>query len=170
MAIAFTVPGQPAPQGSHKAIFRRGMRFPIVTDDNPRTRPWRALVSLVASQHRPADLITGPVRLTARFFFSRPKSSRREHHTVRPDVDKTLRSTFDSLTGVLWVDDSQVVEVSTSKAYGDPPRAEIRVEELQTTTFPAPRRPTARKRGSVDTRQPTGRKSPRKREIERVVG
>lgn len=170
MALAFTVLGKPAPQGSKTARMRRGMRYPVVLEDNPRTKPWRALVSLVASQNRPAELITGPVKLTARFFFSRPKSSRRAEPSVPPDCSKLVRAVEDSMTGIVWRDDALVVQLDARKLYGDPPRAEIEVEELQTTPAVATRRPTAQKRGSVDTRAASGQKSPRRREIRRVAG
>lgn len=168
--IAFTVFGKPAPQGSKTARMRRGMRYPVVLEDNPRTKPWRALVSLVASQHRPETLITGPVKLTARFYFARPKSVRRADHTVPPDCSKLVRAAEDSLKGIVWRDDCLVVQIDARKLYGDPPRAEIEVEELQTTHALAVRRPTAQKQGSVDARQSTGRKSPRGREIVGVAG
>lgn len=129
--ISFVVPGKPAPQGSKKARMHRNMRFPSVIEDNPRTKPWRALVSLVASQNRPATLIAGPVKLTARFYFSRPKTSRRSEPSVPPDCSKLVRAIEDSLTGIVWRDDALVVQLDASKVYGDPPRAEITVEELR---------------------------------------
>lgn len=159
MTIAFTVPGKPAPQGSHKAYKRPWMRFPVVTDDNPRTKPWRALVSMVASQHRPDTLITGPVKLTARFYFSRPKTVRRVEHTVPPDCSKLVRAAEDSLKGIVWRDDAQVVELDAKKLYGDPPRAEITVQELPTAFALEPRRLTERQRGSGSTRGRSARRS-----------
>ena len=37
--LRFFVPGIPAPQGSMRAFMRPGARFPVVTADNPKTKP-----------------------------------------------------------------------------------------------------------------------------------
>ena len=70
--------------------------------------------------------------VTLTFRMPRPKShywtGRRAHelrpdaptwHTSRPDVDKLTRAVLDALSGVWWVDDSQVAMVTASKAYSD---------------------------------------------------
>ena len=55
------------------------------------------------------------------------KPSAPRHPARRPDVDKYLRRILDALTGVVYEDDGQVVEVHGLKRWGDPARAEIRV-------------------------------------------
>lgn len=130
--IQFDVPGIPAPQGSHRAFMRPGARYPVVVHDNARTKPWRALVALAAMPHRPSPLLSGAVSLTVRFYLPRPKSlpKRVLHHTKRPDVDKLVRSLCDSLKGVIWEDDAQVVKIVATKNYGDPGCA-IVIESIQ---------------------------------------
>lgn len=120
--VEFTVAGIPAPQGSHKAFMPKGARFPVVTDDNPRTKPWRACVAYAAMQVRPTPLFDGPVGVAVYFKLPRPKSTpRRVRHPIkRPDCDKLLRAVFDALKGVIWNDDSQVVAISTGKSFGAP--------------------------------------------------
>lgn len=129
--IRFHVAGIPVPQGSHRAFMPRGGRFPVVTDDNPRMKPWRSVVSYTAAQHRPEKLIEGPVSITLRFAMPRPKTlpKRIAAHVKRPDVDKLVRAIFDALKGVIWQDDSQVVLLSASKSYGEP-GCEVLIEEL----------------------------------------
>lgn len=120
--IRFWVPGIPAPQGSHKAFMPRGARYPVVTDDNRHTRPWRSMVALVASQNGDGDLLTGALTLTARFYLPRPRTlpKRITDPTRKPDLSKLVRAIEDALTGVLWKDDSQVVLILASKHYGTP--------------------------------------------------
>jgi Holliday junction resolvase RusA-like endonuclease len=51
----------------------------------------------------------------------------------KPDIDKLIRSTFDSMTGVLYRDDSQVVQVRATKVYvtsDEPAGAVIRIYPL----------------------------------------
>ncbi len=38
----------------------------------------------------------------------------------RPDLDKLCRACLDSLTGIVWRDDAQVVRLEASKDYGAP--------------------------------------------------
>jgi len=72
----------------------------------------------------------GPISISIDFFFDRPKSVRSEHKTTKPDVDKLERGIFDALTGILFVDDSQVVRSAATKQFGSPARAEISVEVI----------------------------------------
>ena len=53
--------------------------------------------------------------------------------TSKPDIDNVIKSSFDGLNLVVWVDDSQVVELKTAKWYSDAPRLEMWVREVQPT-------------------------------------
>lgn len=144
--IAFTVAGVPAPQGSKTRTRWGGMR-----EDNEATRPWRNAVAWNAGQamvvrdemgeasRRPP--LTGPLALTAAFYFPRPKSHFRtgkhagelkanapEWCATKPDTDKLLRAVGDAITGVIVQDDAQLVHLTATKRYGTP-RAEIAVKE-----------------------------------------
>jgi Holliday junction resolvase RusA-like endonuclease len=131
--IEFRVYGQPIPQGSMKAFVVRGR--PVLTSDNPRTRPWKHTVLLVArdAMHG-APPFTGPVNVNLWFYLSRPKSAPKGRvlPTVKPDLDKLVRAVLDALTAAgVWTDDSQVCNLIASKCYetgtGFPPHADIRV-------------------------------------------
>lgn len=120
--ISFEVPGVPAPQGSHRSFMPKGARFPVVTDDNPNTKPWRASVALAALAVRPAALLAGPLTLLVRFYLPRPKSLAKRHvePVKKPDLSKLVRAIEDALSGVIWHDDAQVVQITASKHYGTP--------------------------------------------------
>jgi len=128
---SFTVQGKPQAQGSHRAFMPKGARFPVVTDSNRNLKQWRDITSLVAQSHALDPLCDGPVLLVIDFYFQRPKSlpKKVEHHLKKPDLSKLIRSIEDSLTNIIWCDDSQVVEVRATKSYGTP-RAEVAVFEL----------------------------------------
>jgi Holliday junction resolvase RusA-like endonuclease len=85
------------------------------------------------------SLYQGPLQLTVLFYVPRPKShygvkgqlkSAPRYPTVRPDVTKLVRPLEDSLTGIVWRDDAQVVRQLAEKRYGEPARAEVRVTVL----------------------------------------
>lgn len=138
--LVFTVFGVAQPQGSAKAFMPKGARFPIVTSDNPQLKGWRQLVAQAASQalEGAGQFEDGPVRLVAEFHLPRPKAlgKKARAHMTRPDVDKLARAIGDALTGVVWRDDSQVVQLKVSKCYagvGESPRAVIAVTPLPET-------------------------------------
>jgi Holliday junction resolvase RusA-like endonuclease len=125
LITSFFVAGRPAPQGS-KVSLGRG-RF---KESSPYLDAWRNDVRNAASLHFGEALIDGPVLAEYIFLFRRPKN----HHignnpdrplkpdaptwvTKTPDCDKLQRSTNDALTGVIWVDDSQVVATLSQKRF-----------------------------------------------------
>lgn len=131
-----TIIGIPAPQGS---------KNPWGGEANPNTRPWRATVAAEAALHRDQitgdSLAAGPLKVTARFYFPRPKSHYRtgknahvlkdtapDYCATKPDLDKLQRAIGDALTGVLIRDDSQIVQWDATKLYGEPARCELLIE------------------------------------------
>lgn len=113
------VPGIPQPQGS-KQGFIRGNRV-VLVEANKKLKPWRALVKdTLEAANVTCQPIRAPVTLTVIFFMPKPKSVKREYPSVKPDLDKLIRSINDSATdaGVLQ-DDSQVIEIVAHKVYAD---------------------------------------------------
>lgn len=146
---SFFVPGIPQPGGSKRGFpFKRrdGRLGVAMSDDNPKAKPWKAVVSLTAWNEAGKGLapIRGAVRLTVSFVFPRPRSHYRtgrfshmlrpdapEFHTIKPDATKLLRSTEDALKGISWEDDCQVVIQVVGKSYtteGQTPGAFITIE------------------------------------------
>jgi Holliday junction resolvase RusA-like endonuclease len=134
--IVFQVPGIPAPGGSKRHI--GGGR---IIDDCKRNGDWRAMVGWAAKQEmRGAPPMDGPLGLRVIFWMPRPKSHFRtgkhagilkddapQHHTVKPDATKLLRSTEDALTCIAWTDDARIAFQHVEKRYGPTPGAEIRI-------------------------------------------
>ena len=117
--IQVFVPGTPQPQGS-KQGFIRGNRV-VLVEANKKLKPWRALVKeALEASNVTCQPIPAPVTLEVIFFMPKPKSVKREYPSVKPDLDKLIRSINDSATdaGVLQ-DDSQVIEIVAHKVYAD---------------------------------------------------
>ena len=144
MTLAFTVFGEAIPQGSMKGYVVNGRVR--ITSDNPRLKSWRQLVAEAARhelQRRPEAerrLMLDAVRVTVAFYLPRPKSLPRRvtANLKRPDIDKAVRGIFDSLTGVVYRDDSQVVELVAGKFYaaiGQVPHVDVRVEPTSGITL-----------------------------------
>lgn len=124
-AVTFFVPGIAQPKGSTKAFHRPGMRFPVVTSDNPKLKDWQTQVALVAGlafrarQDGAGGPFVGAVRVTASFYLKRPQSlpKRVTAHVKKPDLDKLARAVKDGLKGIAYLDDSQVTRLVVGKDY-----------------------------------------------------
>jgi Holliday junction resolvase RusA-like endonuclease len=137
--FAFTVYGTPIGQGSARAFvhIRCGKTVASVTHDNPKTLPYRQSVSQVAAlmardaTETPLPAPRGvPVGLAILFCLRKPLSAPKRRETFatkKPDLDKLCRLILDSLTGIFYEDDAQVVELTARKQYGAPERTEIEV-------------------------------------------
>lgn len=190
MLLAFRVIGIAQQAGSKRAFVPKGWTRPILTDSNRNLKSWQQLVAECAHHammQRPAaerGLELGAVRLSVAFFLPRPKSLPRREvaHTKSPDLDKFVRAIQDALTGVIFRDDAQVVELVAMKRYAaaaEAAHADIRIEasagveqtlplfqevklDGQATNHDdretqAPITPAARHGGSPDRRSRTGR-------------
>lgn len=141
--VKFTVYATPIPQGSMKGFVLpgKGGAKPraILTSDNTKLKPYRgevtreAMVALRnAGMQEPMAARHVPVSMVIDFYLSRPPSvpRKRTEMVVKPDLSKLVRSTEDAMTGILYVDDAQVVELSVRKHYGLPERVEVSVSVL----------------------------------------
>lgn len=128
--VVIDVLGVPAPQGSKRA-FVVGNRA-VITEDSKRTAPWRDSVSAAGvAAMAGAAAFDGPLRVTIEFRVPRPRSVKRAHPSVKPDVDKLARAVLDSLSAAaVIVDDARIVSLTAEKVYAEVPGATIRVTEV----------------------------------------
>ncbi len=86
---------------------------------------------LIAASEPP--LFKGPVALNIIFSLRRPKSAKnRKYPTCRPDLDNFLKLFFDSANGLVFEDDSQVVQIVAVKQYGQHSAITVHALELET--------------------------------------
>ncbi len=154
-AISFVVVGRAQQRGSKVASFIPKRGGGVVTrpdgrpvlvarDANKNSGEWMGQVRDAAASAYQGELIGGPVKLTVRFFFKRPKSHFRtgknahllrddapEWHAGTPDLDKLVRCLGDALTGVVLIDDKQIAQTDSSKAFTtEAERAEVMIERI----------------------------------------
>ena len=133
--IDFVVCGRAIPQGGLRIIPLPDGKRILAPNNSAKLNPWRKKVreAAKAAMRDAAWEMFGPeIPLCAQlqFCFLRPKSTDRRFPTVKPDIDKLERAILDSLTGIVWTDDAQVVRVTKAKHYGEFQRVEIRVERM----------------------------------------
>lgn len=133
--ISFDVSGIPTPKGSTTRM-PNGATLPAgTTESRKRMAQWREDVRHEAKQamgdHPP---LMGPIRLYCDFRLVPPKTGIRKSdigwkcHTKKPDVDKLFRALADAMTGIVWVDDSQICVSLINKSYAWDNRAGASVE------------------------------------------
>lgn len=150
LTIEFSVPGIPRPGGSKTAtlIRRKGGEIvmcngrPLITtrEAGVHTAAWRKTVAAYARKAYRGKPLEGPLSLTIKFVMPRPQSHYRSNgtlksdapkwHTCKPDRTKLMRSLEDSLTGICWIDDTQVVTGLCEKVYGSKPGATVKIEQV----------------------------------------
>lgn len=126
--VSFTVAGLPAPQGSKRAFANRHTGRIVVQEmSGQKLKDWRSDVRAEAFRvmlgMAPGEArvpLTGPLGVSLAFTLPKPKSApkgRRTWPDKRPDIDKLVRSTLDGLTGPVFADDAQVIELQAWKYY-----------------------------------------------------
>jgi Holliday junction resolvase RusA-like endonuclease len=136
--ITFTVHGLPAPQGSKRAIVNPHTKKVALLESSARVAPWRsdirdaAIDALTEAYDGLPSPLPGPVAVELAFRFPRPQAhygTGRNRRVLsprapiwpagKPDLDKLARAVLDALTGLVWVDDAQVVDLGLRKRYAD---------------------------------------------------
>ena len=130
--ITLEVLGRPTPQGSKRVFNGR-----IVEAQSANLKKWRAAIEEACQPYATKNIHLGPIRLEVDFFLERPKTVKvkdRALPIVPPDLDKLLRGVGDGIgqSGMIWGDDSQIVEILARKFYADdrPTGAIIRIIAL----------------------------------------
>lgn len=131
-AITVTIDGDPVAKGRPR-VTRAGIAFTPA-----KTRAFEAharMAAQIAMDGR--DPIEGPVAVVVVAVMPIPMSySRKKAEAAlagatrpakRPDIENVAKAAFDALNGIVYRDDSQIVEMVARKVYGLRPRVEVTV-------------------------------------------
>lgn len=83
----------------------------------------------------------GPIKMIINCFYPIAKSDSKKKkqaklngeirpHNIKPDADNVIKVICDALNTVAYKDDTQIVELVTTKHFGDKPRVEVTIENL----------------------------------------
>lgn len=144
--------GTPAPKGSSRAMMRGGFAVNVPSGSNAsrdKLKSWdvavRQAASAIVGGVTAPPLVDVPLEVRILFRMARPaghwgkgKNAGRlapgapEYPRTKPDADKLARSTLDSLSGIVFDDDSRIVVLHVEKRYAAPgdEGATIRVEPM----------------------------------------
>ena len=139
--VRIVVDGEPVAQGRPKFSTRNGV---FRAYDPPDSRDYKEYVKMIAMQwwgRKPP--MEGALSLSVKVYRSVPTSWSEKRKQMayaglirpvtKPDTDNYIKGALDALEGIVFKNDSQVVEYRQpfGKWYSDRPRMEIEVKELE---------------------------------------
>lgn len=123
-SVSFHVSGIATPKGSFTRMPNGAMLPAGSNESRKRVANWRNDIRYAALEAMGDNQpIRTAVKIMCEFQMPYPKSSIRKWqwgwwpNIKQPDIDKLLRMLFDALTGIVWVDDSQICYVMCNKVY-----------------------------------------------------
>ena len=128
--ITIVIDGIPVSWRAHAGYGRKSF--------NPRYREREYYQWQIRSQWNQQTPISAPIRLDVAFHLPIPKATSKVrrlqmlndkiHHICRPDVDNLNKFLNDTLKGIVFEDDSQVVALNSRKIYGETPKTVVNLE------------------------------------------
>ena len=135
--LMFEILGSPIGQGRPKFSTINGHARAY---DPEKSRNYKAYIRMLATQVMKDSgftMIEGPCVLRIDAYFEVPKSKSKkfkeaalegkERPTKKPDADNIVKAILDALNGLMYKDDSCIVDLHCIKYYSDVPRVEVYV-------------------------------------------
>ena len=132
--INFTIYGDPKAKARPRVFSRNGRRMVF----SPSARDEQDFLTQ-ALPYKPEKPLICPLGIEIKAYFPIPKAyskAKREkalkfeiRPAKRPDPDNIAKLVLDSLQGIFFLNDSQVVSLSVDKFYSDTPKTEVFITE-----------------------------------------
>ena len=132
--MLIVVEGEVVPKGRAR-ITRSGIAY-----TPKKTRDYENKLAFFAAEvMKDSPLLEGPLWVCVRVSVSIPESWSKKKRALalageikpigRPDLDNYIKI-LDALNGIVWKDDSQIVEISAFKYYGEKPRLFVDIDSV----------------------------------------
>jgi Holliday junction resolvase RusA-like endonuclease len=132
--IRITIPGEPVAKARPRVT-----KWGTYTPD--KTKNYETLVKELFFIEHGQILLDGPLDVEIKAFFKIPKStSKKKRYEMvqgilrpikKPDVDNVIKSITDALNDLAYLDDKQIVKVTTEKLYSEEPRVEVEIRNWE---------------------------------------
>ena len=138
MGVHLVIEGVPHPQLRPRAT-RIGNSIRLY--DPKTTSDYKKYVKLTAKQQWEGKPLDCPLVVEMDVYRQIPKSTSKKRRklknervirpVVKPDVTNYAKGIEDALNGIVYKDDSQIVELTIRKFYSDNPRVEIEIKKQE---------------------------------------
>lgn len=135
MIVTFLVEGEPQGKARHRTTKTGHTYTP------QKTVLYENLIKTCYLSRVGEKVLQGPLKATIEAYYTIPKSKSKKikeqmrknmiRPTKKPDSDNVAKAVLDSINGIAYKDDAQVVDLSVSKYYADEGFVKIRLEELE---------------------------------------
>lgn len=133
MQLAFEISTKPVPQARPRFYVRHhghkrfvGAYDPAKCKTFKEVIAWHAKAKALECGLR--NVVTGPISIN--LIFQMGENGKEVYHTKRPDIDNLAKAVKDALKGIIYADDSQIVEAHLYKCYGVP-QVKIEIKTLE---------------------------------------
>lgn len=134
--ISFIIPGEPKGKGRPRMSTKTGRAFTpkdtLLYENLVKSRYWSCIGE---------KKLEGEIRAFITCYYKIPKSTSKTKRelmlhdklrpTKKPDLDNIAKVVLDSLNGIAFNDDAQVVELIIKKYYGEQPLVKVELEEIR---------------------------------------
>jgi len=139
----FTVNGEPVAKGRPR-FAKRGNYVQTYTP--VKTKSYEDEVRLLATKAKGSgSTLEGSVSVFIYISFSVPQSySKRKReaclsgetkHTKKPDLDNVAKAIIDGMNGIIFKDDSQIINLHVTKVYAEVGKVEVLIREENESTL-----------------------------------
>ena len=133
MQYILEIPGKP--MGKQRPKFGKGFTY-----TPKKTVEYENYVKLIFQQKYGQPSLTGQIKANIKVYFDIPKSTSKVKKadmlsnivrpTKKPDCDNIAKIILDSLNGIAYKDDKQVVSLTVEKLYSDTPKVCLMLQEV----------------------------------------
>ncbi len=128
--LKFYFPGVPLAERKHQVPRGPGRTVRV---DTPDRQQYKAYLRVSGAEQMEGPPLEGPLSVV--MVFERPKpasySKKRWAWTGRPDTTNLAKLVEDALTGIVWLDDAQIIMETIIKRFAPTPGITVVVETLE---------------------------------------
>ena len=136
MNIIITIPGEPTGKARPR-VFNRGGKSMAITPE--KTVMYENLIKMCYVDQGGHFFGESPLNMHVTAYYTIPKSASKKkvvmmrsaeiRPTKKPDIDNVIKCIADSLNGVAYKDDSQIVTIRADKFYGEIPSVVVQITD-----------------------------------------
>jgi Holliday junction resolvase RusA-like endonuclease len=133
MLLEFEINKKPVPQARPRFYVRHhGLKHFVGAYDPAKCKTYKEFVAwhakIIAVKKGLREPVKGPIAISLTFRMG--ENGKEGFHTKRPDLDNLAKAVKDALKGVIYADDSQIVEAHLFKRYGEP-QVKVQIKSLE---------------------------------------